>query len=350
MSLRLRLLSIISLSLAVLWSLVAIWMFLRMQDELSTMLDNRLAASAHMVAGLMRQLPSAKSPAPGEASSPMDIIAHDGIACEVSLLRGEVTDQLSARTTSSPGLAHAKPGYGTYTLGGRLWRTYVLEQAGIRIATADRIDIRKGLLRDIAMSAGVPFAVALTGSLLLLWFSISRGLLPIERIRTALALRRPDDEIPMPETDVPPELRPLMRTIHQLLERVQGTIIRERRFTDDAAHELRTPLTAIKTHLQVARLAANKTETTEVMIEALDNANHGVQRLQKTLDQLLLLARLDGKIEKKLYGRSRSKARRTPSNRRCPGESGRDQACGIRSARYVSRYMYPRAVVSFCYT
>jgi len=96
---------------------------------------------------------------------------------------------------------------------------------------------------------------------------------------------------------VPPELRPLMGTIHQLLERVQGTIIRERRFTDDAAHELRTPLTAVKTHLQVARLAATKTQTIEVMVQALDNADQGVQKLQKTLDQLLLLARLDDKVE-----------------------------------------------------
>jgi len=293
MSLRLRLLAIISLSLTVLWSLVALWMFLDVRNELRTALDDRLAASARMVAGLMLQFPATSVPASAPNDSPMDIVARDGLACEVSLLRGEVM----ARTTGSPTLARAEPGYGTHTFGGRLWRTYVLEQGGIRIATADRVDLREGLLRDIALSAGVPFVVALTGNLLLLWFGISRGLLPIERIRAALARRRPDDEVPLPDTDVPAELRPLVETIHHLLERVHGAIARERRFTDDAAHELRTPLTAIKTHLQVTRLAAAQPATTAVMMPALNSADQGVIRLQNTLDQLLLLARLDGRVE-----------------------------------------------------
>lgn len=98
-----------------------------------------------------------------------------------------------ARTTGSPGLRAAEAGYGTHVLGGKLWRIYVLEQGGIRIATADRIDVREALLRDIALSAGVPFVVALSGSLLLLWFGIGRGLLPLERVRAALARRAIED-------------------------------------------------------------------------------------------------------------------------------------------------------------
>jgi two-component system sensor histidine kinase QseC len=85
----------------------------------------------------------------------------------------------------------------------------------------------------------------------------------------------------------------LTDTIHQLLERVRGTIARERRFTDDAAHELRTPLTAIKTHLQVLRLAAARPADAETAASALSSAERGVLRLHRTLDQLLLLARLD---------------------------------------------------------
>ena len=298
MSLRLRLLAIIGVSLAVLWTLVAVWMFLDVRNEVRTALDDRLAASARMVAGLMLQLPPASAPASDRNESPMDVIARDGLACEVSLLRGEVMAQPVARTADSPGLTSAELGYGTHTLGGKSWRTYVMEQDGIRIATADRIDVREALLRDIALSAGVPFVIALTGSLLLLWFGIGRGLLPVERVRAALARRAPDDDMPLPAIEVPPELRPLVTTIHHLLERVQSMIARERRFTDDAAHELRTPLTAIKTHLQVARLAAAKPETAGVLTQALGSADQGVLRLQNTLDQLLLLARLDGRFER----------------------------------------------------
>lgn len=293
MSLRLRLLLIIGFSLTLLWALVAVWMFLDIRQELRTALDDRLAASARMVAGLVSQLPTPDRPVDGKTSSTLEVVARDGLACEVSLLRGEVLARTMARTADSPGLSGAVAGYGTHTFGGKPWRTYVLEQDGIRIATADRIDLRRLLLRDIALSVGMPFIVALGGSLLLVGFGIDRGLRPIERVRAALAQRSPDDEMPLPATDAPPELRPLVETIRCLLNKVHGAIARERRFTGDAAHELRTPLTAVKTHLQVAQLASIRQDAADVVAKALLSANEGVLRLQATMDQLLLLARLD---------------------------------------------------------
>ncbi|MBU1357271.1 MAG: sensor histidine kinase N-terminal domain-containing protein, partial [Gammaproteobacteria bacterium] len=148
-SLRLRLLAIIGASLLSVWSLVAVWMLVDVRNEIRTALDDRLAASARMVAGLMLQLPAGASPGTSPAVSPLDVIGRDGLACEVSLLRGEVMIQTLARTSGSPGLGGVPTGYSTHTFGGKPWRTYVLEQGGIRIATADRIDVREGLLRDI---------------------------------------------------------------------------------------------------------------------------------------------------------------------------------------------------------
>lgn len=297
MSLRLRLLAIIGVCLMLLWSAVAAWMLLDLRHEMRAAMDDRLAASARMVAGLIGQVSAADSSGPDRRSEALDVVARDGLACEVSLMRGEATLQTVARTAGSPKLASAAPGFGIREFGGKPWRTYVLQQGGLRVVTADRMDIRDKLLRDVALSAGIPFVVALMGSLPLVWFGIGRGLRPIERVRTALSKRRPDDEAPLPDVDAPPELRPLVGTIQHLLERVRDAIARERRFTDDAAHELRTPLTAIKTHLQVARLALRKPGADEVVAEALENADAGVLRFQRTLDQLLLLARLDGRFD-----------------------------------------------------
>ena len=39
-----------------------------------------------------------------------------------------------------PALDDASLGYSTGIYGGKLWRIYVLNQGGLRIATADRID------------------------------------------------------------------------------------------------------------------------------------------------------------------------------------------------------------------
>lgn len=293
-SLRARLLVIIGASLVLLWTAVAAWMMFELRSELRTALDDRLAASARMVAGLALQFPA--DPLSGGASAKplLDVVARDGLACEVSLVRGEVSMQKLARTASSPALDDASRGYSTGVYGGKLWRIYVLHQGGLRIATADRIDAREALLKDVVLTAAVPFGVALVGTLLALWFGIGGGLAPLERMRRVLAQRRPDDDAPLPAAPVPRELRPLVGTIAHLLERVRGTIARERRFTDDAAHELRTPLTAVKTHLQVLRLALAGNHPAPEVGEALMHADQGVLRMQRTLEQLLLLARLDG--------------------------------------------------------
>lgn len=303
-SLRLRLLAIIGASLLGVWSLVAVWMLIDVREEVRSALDDRLAASARMVAGLISQLPASPigTPPDARAAAALDVIARDGLACEVSLLRGEVMVTQSpeswpmplARTSGSPGMAAAPAGYGTYDFGGRSWRTFVLESGGLRIATADRIDVREGLLRDIALTAGLPFLLALAASLLLVWFGIGRGLQPLEQLRAALARRRPDDAEALPSLASPAELRPLVDTVQHLLARTHAAIERERRFTDDAAHELRSPLTGIKTHLQVLRLASGRPEHAATAAKALDDAERGVQALQATLEQLLTLARLDG--------------------------------------------------------
>ncbi len=293
MTLRTRLVAIIGLSLALLWSVVALWMFFDVRDQLRGALDQRLAASARMVAGLVSRLPADRLQNGAASVLPLDVVARDGLACEVSLVRGEVAIQPIARTATSPGLDQAPLGHSTRVLGGRPWRTYVLQAGDVRIATADRIDTREGLLREIAFAAAVPFAVAMSGSLLLLWIGVGRGLAPIERVRAALLERRVDADAPLPAIDAPPELQPLIDTIHHLLLRVQHAIEHERRFTDDAAHELRTPLTAIKTHLQVLRLTMGDEAARGAAAGSLANAQRGVDRLQRTLEQLLLLARVE---------------------------------------------------------
>lgn len=295
MSLRLRLLLIIGISLSVLWAAVAGWMFVDARQSLRDALDNRLAASARMVAGLVAQFPEPQDIA-ATGNKPLDVVARDGVACEVSLMRGEVMVQTVARTAGSPNLARADPGFGTHEYGNKRWRTYVLRQGNIQIATADSIDIREALVKELVLSAGLPFVVALFGSLILVWFGITHGLAPLERIRDLLARRRPGDDSPLPEVKAPVELRPLLHTIEQLLERLQVAIVRERRFTDSAAHELRTPLTGVKTHIQVAKLASQRPDEGATLDAALVKADQGVQQLQNILQRLLELARLEGQL------------------------------------------------------
>ncbi|WP_376717489.1 hypothetical protein [Halomonas piscis] len=57
MSLRRRLLLSLGVSFCVLWVLAAAWLYNDLRDQMRETLDQRLAASARMVAGLVAQLP-----------------------------------------------------------------------------------------------------------------------------------------------------------------------------------------------------------------------------------------------------------------------------------------------------
>ena len=286
MSLRLRLLLIIGLPFIVLWLAASTWMLVDLRTQFRAALDERLAASAHMVAGLLAQ-----SAAPQPAMSPVRTVtsigAMNGVACEIRLLRGSIV----ARTANSPEqLGVAAAGYRTRMIDGERWRSFTLEENGVRVTTADRVDRREQLLRGLVAAAAIPVLIATVGSLLALWFGVRTGLAPLESIRSALAAREPDALHPVPNARVPVELSPLVAAINALLARVGGALERERRFTGDAAHELRTPLTAVKTHIQVARLS-HDADGKEL---ALQHAEQAVRRLQHTIEQLLMLARLDG--------------------------------------------------------
>jgi two-component system sensor histidine kinase QseC len=289
MSLRLRLLLIIGLSFLLLWLAASTWMLRDLRNEVRATLDERLAASAHMVAGLLAQLPPAPVADMSPARPMQSIGAIDGVACEVRQFRGNIV----ARTGNSPErLGVALPGYRTRTIDGERWRTFTLERNGLRVTTADRVERREQLLYGVVRAASVPVLIAMGGSLLALGLGVRTGLAPLERIRAALAARDPGALQPLSKFRVPFELSALVTTVNALLARVANALERERRFTGDAAHELRTPLTAVKTHIQVARLCTDA----EATGQALAQAEAGVNRLQRTIEQLLILARLDGPL------------------------------------------------------
>ena len=291
MSLRLRLSLILGSAFLLLWTLTATWLLFDLRNQTMLALDQRLAASARMVAGLVAQLPADLLNGLDEQRlSAQQLGIPNGLRCQVSSLRGTVL----ARSHALPGdpLDPAQKGYRSQIIDGLLWRSYTLiNDEGLRITTADRLDERSQLERSIWLSAMVPALVALLGSLAILWLGIGKGLAPLTRIREALARRSADDLRALPDQDLPSELQPLVTSQNLLLERIAAAMERERSLTNNMAHELRSPLTVIKTCLQVARM----TEGTAAD-QALANAEQGADRLQRTLEQLLLLARLEGQL------------------------------------------------------
>lgn len=122
----------------------------------------------------------------------------------------------------------------------------------------------------LAVVSSVLVIVSLVGDALAM-----RVLMPLEQLRAAVV----DVDASSPRAvHLPPqtglqELDALRSALMNLLERLEGELIRARRFAANAAHELRTPLTKISMDL-------------ELSLEARDLDRATLQRLQKTTDQL----------------------------------------------------------------
>jgi signal transduction histidine kinase len=75
-----------------------------------------------------------------------------------------------------------------------------------------------------------------------------------------------------------------------MLARLEASFDSLRRFTADAAHELRAPLTILRTEAEVALSRDRPAAEYRASIQALQ---YELERLSRTADQLLLLARAD---------------------------------------------------------
>ncbi|MBX8538859.1 sensor histidine kinase N-terminal domain-containing protein [Pseudomonas cichorii] len=290
MSLRLRLTLILGVAFVVVWTLAATWMYQDLRTQMMFSLDQRLAASARMVASLVDQLPEPLSTKEGGAHfSANQLVIPDGMACEVSSLRGEILASSHGNVANI--IASANGGFHDQEIDGEHWRTFTLVQGDVRITTADREQERESLNHSVLLSASVPVLVALLACVAMLWLGIGKGLSPLKRMRDELKKRNIDSLEPLQLRMLPNELQPLLETQNHLLVRIGQAVERERRLTGDAAHELRSPLTAIKTHLQVAQMTSG--EAREL---ALVRAEQGTDRLHNTLEQLLLLARVEGSL------------------------------------------------------
>lgn len=292
MSIRRGLMYRLGGSFLVLWLVLAAWMFSDLQKNIDRTLDERLAASATLVVNML------SSPSLSGAYGDMrrsgllideDVDLSAGMACQVSSVKGEIL--VMSQNSPSERIGRMGEGFHTQVADGVEWRTFTLEADGLRISTADRIEQRARLKYSILEAAAVPVFVALIGGLVVLWICVGKGLVPLAKMSRALLSRNAEHLEPLNVDGLPVELRPLAASQNELLLRLSHAIERERRFTGDAAHELRSPLTAIKTHIQVARLTDGDASRV-----ALGKAEKGADRLHCILEQLLLLARVEGRL------------------------------------------------------
>lgn len=86
------------------------------------------------------------------------------------------------------------------------------------------------------------------------------------------------------------EVNELSDSFNKMLERLEESFTRQKRFIADASHEFRTPITIIKSYAEVLENYGTETELREESTTAIKNSAEGMQSL---IEKLLFLARAD---------------------------------------------------------
>ncbi|WNW11569.1 sensor histidine kinase [Pseudomonas sp. DTU_2021_1001937_2_SI_NGA_ILE_001] len=159
--------------------------------------------------------------------------------------------------------------------------------AEIRVAETD--DARVGMARSLMADTLLRLGMLGAGAMLLVWFTVSGALRPLERLRSAVEERRPDDLRPLPMVEVQHELRPLVSALNHFTERLRHQFERQAQFIADAAHELRTPLAALKARVELGLRERDPLQWRHT----LESVAQSTDRLTHLANQLLSLARIE---------------------------------------------------------
>ncbi len=198
--------------------------------------------------------------------------------------------KLVMRSTNAPEtlITGLIPGFSNANFSGYRWHTFVKSNQSNSnwIIAAEREDIRNQLADSIIMESIFPIVVSIPLTGILVWFIVSFGLKPIHELAMQLRSKEVSDLTPIKIETIPEELTILAASTNDLLQRLERSFSREKRFNSDVAHELRTPIAALKIHLQ------NLLDDLENPPDSAIKLEQGVQRINYLVEQIILLNRM----------------------------------------------------------
>jgi len=122
------------------------------------------------------------------------------------------------------------------------------------------------------------------------WLTAGWALRPVERLRRQAATIAASGELSGRLAGLgADELARLGGTLNQMLDSLETSVDRQRRFVADAAHEMRTPVAGMTTTLEVAQ---THPETSQTLV---DDLLAGHRRLGRLVNDLLILSAVDGR-------------------------------------------------------
>lgn len=163
--------------------------------------------------------------------------------------------------------------------------------AELLIVTSQDLEEVDDELRDVIAWTGATLAIALALAAAAAWMAVRHLTRPLREIAEAAArIEHGDGETAIPGSGARDEIDALAGALERAFTRLRDAYERQARFASDAAHELRTPVAAV---LAQAEVATRRERTADQYREAMDRIVEAAQRMQQTLDALLLVARGD---------------------------------------------------------
>lgn len=178
-------------------------------------------------------------------------------------------------------------GLGFLAFKGHRWRSYSHPTNGGELLVAERYDTYINVLERLLVSAVTPLIWMIPIVAIAILLIIKIGFKPLATMASLLE-KRSDTDFSSIHIERPTrELSVVIQSLNQLLSKLGAAFDREQRFASYAAHELRSPITSMKLSLHNLGLSAELRQNSS--FQALEQ---NVDRMQNTIDQLLLLAKI----------------------------------------------------------
>ncbi|WP_448098193.1 ATP-binding protein [Luteibacter yeojuensis] len=196
----------------------------------------------------------------------------------------------TANLADLPPPTSAERGFSDIERSGMRWRLFTLtNRFNLTIRIGERAENRYDITRGLILEHGLPLVIGLPLLALLAGLAVKQGLKPLALLTRILSQREPGSRKLISIDRSPDEIKPLIVTLNQQLERLEDALDREHRFAGDVAHELRTPLAATMIHMESALIADDPVE----IQYTLRNARRSLGRLGRRIEQILAIARLE---------------------------------------------------------
>ncbi len=289
-SLNRRLVLRLAAGIVLVWCVATGWMAWRSLHEVNEIFDQMLVRTAASVFAVMPETPTAGSTA---RLPDKHVIKSDRTAQRPAIALRNAHGRLLIDNEELPALHFDRDDahFHTVTYGKRRWRVFQRwdRERQYWIQVAAPLDERNELMRKLL----APTLLALLALLVLVpptvFVGLRGGLKPLRRLTRSLAASTMPLIPVLTDAQVPVELGPFTRAVDCLVERLRVGLEHERHFTADAAHELRHPLAALRLELDLV----GRSEEAAARAQHLQRAQHALDRMQRLVTQLLMLARVE---------------------------------------------------------